>query len=143
MWMILRQSPGGTSYWGPLLNSGVHTVMYAYYACLACRLRWPFPKHLITIMQMTQFIVIAWHGIWNLQQHGAVGSTLAKAMGGKGWLDGFWLAGIPTGGLPKGTAWPLPLIYVELALMVDMLVLFGNFFYQAYVAKKPKTVKTQ
>lgn len=115
--------------------------MYAYYACLACKIAWPLPKHLITILQMTQFVVIAWHGLWNLSAHTAAGSTLAQAMGGRGWVDGFLLASVPAAGVPKGTAWPLQLIWVELALMVDMLVLFGNFFYQEYVAKKNREVK--
>lgn len=38
--------------------------------------------------------------------------------------------------------WPMSTVIIELLLMVNMLVLFGNFFYQQYFAKKDKGAKS-
>lgn len=32
MWFLVTQCPGANSFFGPFLNSTVHTFMYAYYA---------------------------------------------------------------------------------------------------------------
>ena len=47
-----------------IFNSGVHTVMYSYYAGATVGLRFPF-KPLITMLQMTQFVVGLSVSAWN------------------------------------------------------------------------------
>lgn len=41
--------------WGMVFNSGVHVVMYSYYACAVLKVRFPLKRY-ITMVQIVQFI---------------------------------------------------------------------------------------
>jgi len=100
MFVINAHCPGGPSVFAPLLNSGVHLLMYAYYAFLALRWAWPLPKVTITLLQIAQFLACAVHAAHHLARPDA--------------------------------KWPLLLARVEAGLMVNMLILFGAFFWTEY-----------
>lgn len=56
-WVAIRNWPGGDSYFGALLNSWVHVMMYSYYALSL--LKFPCPwKRYITQAQLLQFTTV-------------------------------------------------------------------------------------
>lgn len=60
MWswlLVLWVNPGGDAYFGALLNSFIHVVMYGYYLLTALKLPCPWKKY-VTILQLSQFSVI-------------------------------------------------------------------------------------
>eukprot|EP00514_Thraustochytrium_sp_LLF1b_P002829 CAMPEP_0184513068 /NCGR_PEP_ID=MMETSP0198_2-20121128/3228_1 /TAXON_ID=1112570 /ORGANISM="Thraustochytrium sp., Strain LLF1b" /LENGTH=277 /DNA_ID=CAMNT_0026903157 /DNA_START=91 /DNA_END=924 /DNA_ORIENTATION=- len=58
-WVIATYAPGGDAYFSVILNSFVHTVMYAYYFFSALGFNFVKPiKPYITGMQMTQFMAM-------------------------------------------------------------------------------------
>jgi elongation of very long chain fatty acids protein 7 len=66
VWIGLKFAPGGNNALFPLLNSAVHTLMYAYYglAALGPQMRkhlW-WKRHLTTV-QMVQFSIVILHGL--------------------------------------------------------------------------------
>jgi len=63
---VLWVNPGGDAYFGSLLNSFIHVVMYSYYLLSALKLPCPWKKY-VTMMQLTQFAVIfvqGWYAIY-------------------------------------------------------------------------------
>ena len=58
-WFILLGFPNGDAYFTALLNSGVHSIMYSYYALTSFGVRLPKPfKFFITALQQTQFLTM-------------------------------------------------------------------------------------
>jgi len=62
-WIVMTWIPGGQAWFGPVLNSAVHVVMYAYYGLsvipsLQNKLWW---KKYITMFQLVQFVLIFAH----------------------------------------------------------------------------------
>jgi len=111
MWPSTRYLPGGHVSLGGVLNSFVHVVMYAYYMLAAIggpAGRWASSKKkLLTWLQLTQFVVVFAH---NAQ-------LLVTPWGAE--CD-----------FPKSHA------VVTLALMVFFIVMFANFYVQAYIRKE-------
>jgi elongation of very long chain fatty acids protein 4 len=56
-WIGLRVYPGGDIYFGALLNSVIHVMMYSYYTCSLLRISCPWKKYL-TQAQLLQFISV-------------------------------------------------------------------------------------
>lgn len=66
MWEGVHYFPGGTSAFGPMINSFIHTVMYSYYLLAGLGVRVPRAlKQTITSMQLTQFVLIAAHSLFH------------------------------------------------------------------------------
>jgi len=64
-WIVMSWIPGGQAWFGPVLNSLVHVLMYAYYGLsvipsLREKLWW---KKYITMFQLLQFLLIFTHTI--------------------------------------------------------------------------------
>nr|KAG5714125.1 hypothetical protein BaRGS_020453 [Batillaria attramentaria] len=68
-WFGTAYTPGGQAFFNPLLNCGVHVVMYTYYGLAALGpslqpyLWW---KKYLTKLQIIQFVIIAIHCIYSL-----------------------------------------------------------------------------
>lgn len=71
-WIGLKFTPGGNNAFFPWLNSGVHTVMYAYYAASTFHYLRPYLwwKKYITQMQMIQFIAVIVHSFYSMSLPG-------------------------------------------------------------------------
>ena len=98
---------GGDTWFGGALNSGIHVLMYTYYALKVARN--PITKHLqmgMTVLQLIQFVAGFAHSVYLLL-------------------------------LPK-PVYPQWITTMELLIMVNMLVMFGQFFHSTYIAKKEK-----
>ncbi|XP_076440244.1 very long chain fatty acid elongase 7-like isoform X3 [Babylonia areolata] len=106
-WMSVAYIPGGQTFFHPLLNTGVHVIMYTYYglAALGPKMQpYLWWKKYLTSMQLIQFLLIGLHTSYNL----------------------FLQPDCP---FPKG--WEV----LALAYAVILIVLFANFYRQAYVHK--------
>ena len=55
-WWALRYCPGGDSYFGALLNSFIHVLMYSVYVLSLWKIR--VPKQWLTVAQMLQFVLV-------------------------------------------------------------------------------------
>lgn len=53
-WIAMRYSPGGDIYFGALLNSFIHVMMYSYYALALMKVSCPW-KRFLTQAQLLQF----------------------------------------------------------------------------------------
>lgn len=53
-WIAIRYVPGGDIYFGALLNSIIHVLMYSYYVLALCKVPCPWKKYL-TQAQLFQF----------------------------------------------------------------------------------------
>ena len=53
-WIAMNYSPGGDIYFGALLNSFIHVLMYSYYALALLKVRCPW-KRFLTQAQLLQF----------------------------------------------------------------------------------------
>jgi len=63
---VLWTNPGGDAYFGSMLNSFIHVVMYSYYLLSALKLPCPWKKY-VTMLQLAQFSVIfvqGWYAIY-------------------------------------------------------------------------------
>jgi hypothetical protein len=123
MWTIFTLCPGGNSYFGPAINSFIHTVMYAYYLAAQLGYRSPLKKYL-TIMQLVQFVFILVHASFHLW----VNIAAYKPGPAAAPLD-----------LLFGTDvyYPSALAYIQLGLMILMLSMFSDFFVKSY--SKPQS----
>lgn len=106
MWLIVSYSPGGSSFFAPMINSFIHTVMYYYYtmSSLGFKIWW---KKYVTRMQLTQFVLILVHACYHLFVNYSAG---------------------------RDVYWPTMIGYVELFLMFNMLAMFGSFYAETYKA---------
>ena len=102
---------GGKSFWVFVCwNSFIHTVMYAYYCATTLGYRFRF-KFMITILQLTQFVVGQSIGIYQYISY----SHCYRS-------NDFWV-------------WVLNSIYVW-----PLVAFFLHFYSQAYLPKKVKSV---
>eukprot|EP01134_Creolimax_fragrantissima_P006469 CFRG6469T1 len=104
-WAVVRFACGGCSYFGALLNSTVHVMMYAYYLLTILRVRCPWKRHL-TQVQLTQFVVCLMHSLY---------------------------------ALAFTESYPRWVISLEVFVMINMLVLFADFYKKAYDKKARST----
>lgn len=56
-WFAIKAMPGGDSYFGALVNSWIHVMMYSYYTLALCRIRCPWKRYL-TQAQLVQFVTV-------------------------------------------------------------------------------------
>lgn len=56
-WVALKFHPGGDVYFGALLNSFIHVLMYSYYAMTLLKIRCPWKRYL-TQAQLLQFTLV-------------------------------------------------------------------------------------
>lgn len=72
-WLALRMSPGGDSYFGALMNSLIHVMMYSYYALALLKIQCPWKRYL-TQAQLLQFVLVLSFSIlsYALQPSGAL-----------------------------------------------------------------------
>ena len=101
----------GKSFWVFVcLNSFIHTIMYAYYCCTTLGYRFKF-KFIITVLQLTQFVVGQALGYYQVYSFGECYAT-----------NDFWV-------------WFLNTIYVW-----PLVALFAKFYVRTYLNKKEKKV---
>jgi len=65
VWIGLKFAPGGNNALFPLLNAGVHTIMYLYYGLAAIgkhMQKYLWWKRYLTKIQMLQFSIVIAHG---------------------------------------------------------------------------------
>jgi len=102
---VCKYGCGGDVYFGALLNSFIHVLMYGYYTMSLVGMVCPWKRHL-TKCQLLQFAVCLTHTVY------------------------CWVTG----------NYPWKLCLIEIWVMVNMLVLFGNFYLKSYSdAKKKKS----
>mmetsp|Transcript_11212 Transcript_11212/g.17333 ORF Transcript_11212/g.17333 Transcript_11212/m.17333 type:complete len:326 (+) Transcript_11212:69-1046(+) len=113
-WYGFGQMPGGDSYFGALLNSWIHVMMYSYYALALLKISCPWKKYL-TQAQLVQFLSVLIYTGYSY--------TLA---------------------VDSGAKWPmLSSYYVQAFEMISLFILFTLFYRKAYSKKKkisPKEV---
>ncbi len=124
MWLIVTVEPGGNSFFGPCINSFIHTVMYGYYFAATLGYRAPWKQYL-TQMQMIQFVAILIHSVFHLYSNISRGPASGRAD-----------ASLVEVLMGTDTYWPSVLGYVEFFLMILMLVMFGDFYLKSYSKKK-------
>src|SRR5690606_26491185 len=106
VWIGLKFAPGGNNALFPLLNAGVHTIMYTYYGLSAIGpqmrpyLGW---KKYLTVIQMAQFMIVILHGLRTL--------------------------------FMQDCKFPLSFLVLNGFNAVLFLVLFGNFYYNSYKSR--------
>lgn len=106
-WIALNTVPGGDSYFGALLNSWIHVMMYSYYALSLLKIRCPWKKYL-TQAQLLQFTSVVTY-------------TVASMF--------LWDKDILTG-------WHYFAAAVQMFEMISLFVLFFSFYRKAYSQKK-------
>lgn len=101
-WIGVKFAAGGNSGFFPWINSGVHTIMYTYYALSTFDSMKPFLwwKQYITKLQMIQFILVIIHSIYSM--------------------------------LIPGCQWPRVFMYLSIFNAFLFLSLFYSFFKRSY-----------
>nr|XP_039252065.1 elongation of very long chain fatty acids protein 4-like [Styela clava] len=69
-WMGIKYVAGGQSFLFGLINSFVHAIMYTYYGLSAIgphMQKYLWWKKYITVIQLSQFFILAWHSTNNLK----------------------------------------------------------------------------
>eukprot|EP00977_Amphora_coffeiformis_P027903 scaffold34659_cov180-Amphora_coffeaeformis.AAC.2 len=61
-WFALKASPGGDSYFGALVNSWIHVMMYSYYTLALLKIPCPWKRYL-TQAQLVQFVSVVGYTI--------------------------------------------------------------------------------
>lgn len=109
-WHCCSLESGGEAWFGACINSLIHVYMYGYYTMSLLKWKVEFMKIYMTTCQMLQFMVCLVHATFVYYQttHGTV-------------LKGY-------------SPWQLSVD--QAFVMVNMLYLFGNFFYKSYIAKR-------
>ena len=118
-WIAINYSPGGDIYFGALLNSFIHVLMYSYYALALMKFSCPWKKYL-TLAQLIQFTSVVIY-------------TVATA-----YLHYF---NVPHEAI-EGEQSSLRTYYfcciVQVFEMVSLFVLFSIFFKKSYSKNKNK-----
>jgi len=107
-WIAMCCFPGGDAYFGALLNSMIHVLMYSYYTLSLLKIRCPWKKYL-TAAQLGQFVTV------NLYTFAAIY---------------FWCYE-PTVHINIAIA-----AVVQLSEMTSLFVLFYIFYRKSYAKKK-------
>jgi elongation of very long chain fatty acids protein 4 len=107
-WLGLKLYPGGDIYFGALINSWIHVMMYSYYTLSLLKISCPWKKYL-TLAQLIQFLsVLVYSGVsmWHMPK------------------DGTWLQYVGH--------------CVQDFEMTSLFVLFMHFYRKAYSSKNSK-----
>jgi len=107
MWawfLVCRFGCGGDAYFGAMVNSFIHVLMYSYYLFALLGISCPW-KQYITQVQLVQFVICLMSAIYCL------------IMGN----------------------YPAYLCFVQIFVMLNMLVLFVDFYKKSYSTKPVKT----
>jgi signal transduction histidine kinase len=107
-WLGLKLFPGGDAYFGALLNSWIHVMMYSYYTFSLLKISCPWKRYL-TQAQLLQFASVVTYSV--------IGSTLY----------------LPAGSWREYTAHA-----IQDFEMISLFVLFLHFYRKAYSSKKDK-----
>jgi len=99
--VVCRIMPGGDAYFGALVNSFIHVLMYSYYGLALLKVKTPWKRQL-TNLQMIQFCACFAQSAYLISK----GQSVLLAS-------------------------------IQMFVMTNMLVLFGNFYHKQYV-KKPQ-----
>lgn len=67
-WIAVRYSPGGDIYFGALLNSFIHVLMYSYYALALLKVTCPW-KRVLTQAQLLQFMSVVVYTMATMYYH--------------------------------------------------------------------------
>jgi len=114
-WVAMSLMPGGDSYFGALLNSWIHVMMYSYYVLSILKVSCPWKRYL-TMAQLVQFLSVVFYTLWELYYWPALDRN-----GGKGH---YICAG------------------VQLFEMLSLFFLFQHFYKKSYkVASTKNKVK--
>lgn len=106
-WAAISLFPGGDSYFGALLNSWIHVMMYSYYALALLKVRCPW-KRFLTQAQLLQFTTVV------------VYSLVCMQMWPKDLVESrHYLC-----------------IFIQVFEMVSLFVLFALFYRRSYGGKK-------
>jgi hypothetical protein len=103
--------PGGDAYFGALLNSWIHVMMYSYYTLSLLKIRCPWKKYL-TMAQLTQFTTVLVY-------------------------SGFSIRFLPEDGNWRH----FTALAIQDAEMISLFLLFLHFYKKAYSKKKPAKPK--
>lgn len=111
LWYIgVKWVAGGQSFFGAMINSFIHVVMYSYYGISALGPEWQkylWWKRYLTVLQLIQFVVGVFH---------AVQSLIVQC------------------------PFPLWMQYSLIFYGITILALFLNFYFQAYIKSYQKKV---
>jgi len=105
-WAGISLSPGGDAYFGALLNSWIHVMMYSYYALSLLKIQCPWKKYL-TMAQLLQFSIVNVYTIcswWKIRDIAYWNNHICYA--------------------------------IQMAEMTSLFVLFWYFYKKTYSAKK-------
>jgi elongation of very long chain fatty acids protein 4 len=108
-WAGLRLIPSGDSYFGALLNSTIHVLMYSYYTLSLLKINCPWKKYL-TQCQLIQFVSVVLYSIYSTFQ----------IPPGTHWTKYFSYL-------------------IQVFEMVSLFVFFSLFYKKAYNTKKPQS----
>nr|WNR62020.1 elongation of very long chain fatty acids protein elovl4-like [Platynereis dumerilii] len=112
-WIGVKWHPGGQVFFGALMNSWTHVVMYSYYglASMGPKVqKYLWWKRYITKMQLTQFVAGMVHGAQSIS---------------------------------LGCPFPLWIQWTLFFYVGSMQALFWNFYFQAYIKPKHKLTKAE
>jgi GNS1/SUR4 family len=112
-WFGIKLFPGGDAYFGALLNSWIHVMMYSYYTFSLLKISCPWKRYL-TQAQLLQFASVVTYSV--------IGSTLY----------------LPSGSWREYTAHA-----IQDFEMISLFVLFLHFYRKAYSDKKDKKDEAQ
>lgn len=112
-WYAMTVFPGGDSYFGALLNSWIHVMMYSYYALSLLKIRCPWKRYL-TQAQLLQFLSVLVY----------TGASYWKLKDSTTWA--------------QQTAW-----IVQTGEMVSLFLLFLHFYQRAYASKKKAAAESR
>jgi len=117
-WFAIRFSPGGDVYFGALLNSVIHVLMYSYYALALLKVRCPWKRYL-TQAQLLQFTSVVVYTVATAYRHYRYLPHEAIAGEQPSWTT-YWHC-----------------CAVQVWEMVSLFILFSIFYKKKYT-KKPR-----
>jgi len=106
--LVCKFGSGGDAYFGAMMNSGVHVIMYGYYLLTLLGIPCPW-KQYITQIQLGQFVVCLISALY------------------------VWVKGL----------YPWYLCIVQVYVMLNMLVLFIDFYRKSYSNRTPRQKQQQ
>ena len=112
-WYAMTNWPGGDGYFGALLNSIIHVMMYSYYTLSLCKISCPWKRYL-TQAQLTQFTSVVVYTGCCTYIHMNKGDLESKHIG---------------------------CLVVQFLEMTSLFVLFMHFYAKAYKSKKSKSIE--
>jgi elongation of very long chain fatty acids protein 4 len=113
-WCVLRHAAGGAAWYGSGANSLIHVIMYGYYGATSLGFKLPgWMKMFVTQSQLIQFCLVASQSVWMLYRHFAEGVEV----------------------------YPSWLTLLQLAVMVNMFVMFAGFYARQYCKRRSSEAK--